>query len=284
MEIKSLANTGFDTIFEAFSKAFADYEMQQDKEQLRSMLKRRGFNADLSFAAFEGDDIVAFTFNGIGSFEGATMAYDTGTGTLKEYRGKGLATQIFEHSLPYLKEAGVRQYLLEVLQHNTKAASVYRNLGFEVVREFYYSMQDNDKITNQVKIPDIPYDIKSINIEELSAATGFWDFYPSWQNSIESINRVAGDFICLGVFTMGQLIGYCVFDSTSGDITQIAIDRQYRRQGFASLLLERILELNKYASVKVINTDIHCESIIAFLEVKNIPIRGKQFEMIKRIV
>lgn len=83
MEIKSLANTGFDTIFEAFSKAFADYEMQQDKEQLRSMLKRRGFNADLSFAAFEGDDIVAFTFNGIGSFEGATMAYDTGTGTLK---------------------------------------------------------------------------------------------------------------------------------------------------------------------------------------------------------
>lgn len=195
-----------------------------------------------------------------------------------------MATQIFEHSLPYLKEAGVRQYLLEVLQHNTKAVSVYRNLGFEVVREFYYSMQDNDKITNQVKIPDIPYDIKSINIEELSVATGFGDFYPSWQNSIESINRAAVDFICLGVSTMGQLIGYCVFEPTSGDITQIAVDRQYRRQGFASLLLERILELNKYASVKVINTDIHCESIIAFLEVKNIPIRGKQFEMIKRIV
>lgn len=64
MEIKSLANTGFDTISEAFSKAFVDYEIQQDKERSRSMLKRRGFNADLSFAAFEGGNMVAFTFNG----------------------------------------------------------------------------------------------------------------------------------------------------------------------------------------------------------------------------
>lgn len=284
MEIKSLANTGFDAIFEAFSRAFADYEVQLDKEQLQVMLKRRGFNANLSFAAFEGDDIVAFTFNGIGSFEGIPMAYDTGTGTLKEYRGKGLATQIFEYSLPYLKEAGIGQYLLEVLQHNTKAVSVYRNLGFEIAREFYYSIQDNDKVTNQVEMPEIPYDIKSINIEELRMTTGFWDFYPSWQNSFESINRTVGDFISLGVFTMGQLVGYCVFEPTSGDITQIAVDRRYRRLGFASLLLERILELNKYASVKVINTDIHCESITAFLEARNITIQGKQFEMIKRIV
>ena len=83
-----------------------------------------------------GNKIVAFTLNGIGYFNRIPTAYDTGTGTLKNYRGKGLATKIFEYSIPYLKSANVKQYLLEVLQYNTKAVSVYRKLGFEVIREF----------------------------------------------------------------------------------------------------------------------------------------------------
>jgi ribosomal protein S18 acetylase RimI-like enzyme len=108
------------------------------------MLKRRGFNPDLSFAAFDNNEIVSFTFNGIGNFNGIPTAYDTGTGTLKSHRGKGLATQIFEYSIPYLREAGIRQYLLEVLQHNTKAVSVYKNLGFKTSREFNYFAQKNE--------------------------------------------------------------------------------------------------------------------------------------------
>ena len=134
MEIRSLADTAFDTLYEAFSQAFADYEVQINGAQLRRMLKRRGFDPRLSFAAFDGDRIAAFTLNGIGNYDGLPTAYDTGTGTLEAYRGQGLATRIFEHSIPYLKEVGIGRYLLEVLQHNTKAVSVYRKLGFEVTR------------------------------------------------------------------------------------------------------------------------------------------------------
>ena len=112
MEIRSLADTDFDTLYEAFSQAFADYEVQINGTQLRRMLKRRGFDARLSFAAFDGDRIAAFTLNGIGNYDGLPTAYDTGTGTLEAYRGQGLATRIFEHSIPYLKEAGIGRYLL----------------------------------------------------------------------------------------------------------------------------------------------------------------------------
>lgn len=285
MEIKSLGNTDFNTIFEAFSRAFSEYEIQPDQTELQAMFKRRGFVADLSFAAFEGDRIVAFTCNGIGKFNGILTAYDTGTGTLKEYRGKGLATRIFEYSIPYLKERGVGQYLLEVLQHNPKAASVYRNIGFEVSREFNYFLQDCDQVRNEVKTPDIPYEIRPVNIGEFNQILPeFWDFYPSWQNSCESVRRVAETFLGFGVFTGNNLIGYCVFDPVSGDITQIAVDKNYRRRGFASLLLQKMLESNKYSSVKLINTDIACDGPVrGFLETKNIPLRGKQFEMIKEL-
>ncbi len=285
MEIKSLGSTSFDTLFKAFSRAFAEYEIQPDKTELQAMFKRRGFLPDLSFAAFEGDEIVAFTCNGIGNFEGVPTAYDTGTGTLKEYRGQGLATRVFEYSIPYLKERGIEQYLLEVLQHNPKAASVYRNVGFEVSREFNYFSQDNGLVRDEVKTPDMPHEIKAINIEEFERMIpAFWDFYPSWQNSFESIRRAPEAFVCFGVFTEGILVGYCVFTPASGDITQLAVDKKYRRKGLASLLLQKMLEANKYGSVKLLNTDMaHDDSIKGFLEVKNIPLRGKQFEMIKEL-
>ena len=283
MELRSLSRIDFDTIFNAFNQAFADYEIQFSKMQFQAMLKRRGFNPELSFAAFEGDKIVAFTLNGIGSFNGVSTAYDTGTGTLKEYRGLGLATQVFEYSIPYLETAGIKQYLLEVLQHNTKAVSVYRNIGFEVTREFYYSLQKNEEINNPAKRIDLSYSVKPINIGQLNLLSAFEDFYPSWQNNLESIQRTADDFICSGAFIDEQLVGYCVFEPISGDMTQIAVDKRYRRKGIASMLLDEMLRLNKNVVLKILNTDIRCDSITGFMKANNIEIKGKQFEMIRKI-
>ncbi len=75
MEIKSLGKTDFETIFNAFGQAFADYDIQLNTEELKSMWKRRGLNPDLSFAAFESSTIVAFTLNGVGDFNGLKMAF-----------------------------------------------------------------------------------------------------------------------------------------------------------------------------------------------------------------
>lgn len=284
MEIKSLSNIAFDTIYKSFSQAFVDYEIQLNKIQFQTMLKRRGFDSDLSFAAFDGDEIVAFTLNGIGSFKGFATAYDTGTGTLKNYRGKGLTTRIFEYSIPYLRKRGIKRYLLEVLQHNSKAVSVYKNLGFEVVREFNYYVQNNEKINRETSTLNISsYSIKQISIDDYNYISAFWDFYPSWQNSFESIKRGSKDFVSIGVFIENNLIGYCVFEPDSGDITQIAVDKKNRRKGVASLLLGEMVRLNKNSTMKIINTEASCSSINNFLKSKNIEITGMQFEMIKEI-
>ena len=285
MEIKSLSKTDFDTLYKAFSLAFADYDFPINNVQLSAMLKRRGYNGGLSFAMFDGKEIVSFILNGIGNFNGIPTAYDTGTGTLPEYRGKGLVTKIFEYSLPYLGEMKIEQYLLEVLQHNTKAVSVYRNIGFVTIRELNYYTQKNEDINNQIKTQNISIKhlIKAIDIEKHDFIPGFWDFYPSWQNSNESIRRAAGGFICLGAFAGDKLLGYCVFEPASGDLTQIAVDKQNRRKGIGSLLLGEIIKLNRTDSVRIVNTDTSCESINGFLKAKNIDADGKQFEMIKKL-
>ena len=283
MEIKSLEKTDFETIFKAFSQAFADYDIQLNAQELKTMWKRRGFNPDLSFAAFDNDHIVAFTLNGIGDFNGVKMAYDTGTGTLKEYRGQGLATKIFEYSIPFLKEANINHYLLEVLQHNTTAVSVYRKIGFEVTREFNYFLWQNDAISSEIKSTKTPCVVERFDIEKHPCVSDFWDFYPSWQNSFESIRRTSEDFINLGAFVDQNLVGYCIFEPGSGDVTQLAVDKPFRRKGIASLLLHEASKFNKIGKTKLLNTDISCNSIVEFLKAKNIEISGKQFEMIKHI-
>ncbi|MDR9458242.1 MAG: GNAT family N-acetyltransferase [Salegentibacter sp.] len=282
MEIKSLEKTEYETIFRAFSQAFADYEVQWNKAQLKTMLKRRGFVPELSFAAFDdNDEIVAFTFNGIGHVNGIQTAYDTGTGTLKDYRGRGLASGIFLTSLPHLKKNKIEQYLLEVMQHNPKAISVYKKLGFETTREFNYFMQKSENIDSRIKNSD--YSVKQMETVNLDSISDFWDFYPSWQNNFEAINRAPEDFISLGVYTQKKLIGYSIFEPASGDITQIAVEKQNRRKGIATLLLNEVMKYNKADTVKFVNTAISCNSITEFLKAKNIELKGKQFEMIKKL-
>lgn len=283
MEIRSLEKTGVDKLFSAFSEAFRDYEMQLDRAEWEAMLERRGFSPGLSFAAFEQDRIVAFTLNGIGQDQGVPTAYDTGTATLPEFRGQGLATKIFEHAVPLLKQAGIGRYLLEVLQHNQKAVSVYRKLGFGVSRELHYFRQQNRAVRLAGTVADPTLSVVRLDPAHVNTYRKFWDFTPSWQNSLESLTRVPDSFICLGVTCAGEVVGYAVFEPSSGDITQIAVGRAYRRMGIASLLLREMVQLNRNEGIKVINAEISCQSVTRFLESRNIPAVGKQFEMVKNL-
>jgi len=281
--IKSLGGLSLNEIFKAFNRAFEDYEMQLNREELEKMLKRRGFVPELSFGAFVNDELIAFTFNGIGTFNGKNTAYDTGTGTIKEYRGQGLATKIFTHSIPYLKDAGISQYLLEVLQHNKPAVSIYSKLGFEVTREFNYFIQNTGNISIDPGSRENKYRIEPLHLSQAKRLENFMDFNPSWQNSFESIERSPEDFIIYGSFRGDLIVGYCIFEPLSGDITQIAVSKEHRRKGIANDLLEEALKSNQLDSVKAINAEAAASSFTHFMNSKEISLKGKQFEMIKTL-
>jgi ribosomal protein S18 acetylase RimI-like enzyme len=282
-KIESLNKISFDTLYTTFNEAFGSYEVHINKDELRIMLKRRGYVPELSFGAFENNILVSFTLNGIGYYNGQKTAYDTGTGTIEAFRGKGIASRIFSDSIPFLKAAGISQYLLEVLQHNTSAVSVYKRLGFIVSREFNYFKQNNTEVKLLAKDLPATFSIKEISLDNIDLFIRFWDFNPSWQNSFEAIQRCVTDFKIIGTYQKQKLVGYCIFEPNSGDITQIAIDKAYRRKGVGSALLNETLKHNQHSSVKIINSEITCKEMTAFLESKNIPLKGKQFEMIKKL-
>ena len=281
--IKSLDNIPFETVADTFQEAFGSYDVQINKEELRMMLSRRGYVAALSFGAFEKDKLVAFTLNGVGNFNGHKTAYDTGTGTLKEFQGKGLATSVFNYSIPYLKEKNITHYLLEVLQHNFAAVSVYQKIGFQVTREFNYFRQETDKIKTLLKTLPKEYSIKQTDSIKQRTFQQWHDFIPSWQNSFESIYRLSEDFLIFSAYFRERTIGYCIFEPNTGDITQIAVDKSHRRKGIGTILLQKALSFNKINTVKLINTEISCSSITQFAQANGFPLSGTQFEMIKEL-
>lgn len=283
VEIRSLYDISTVDLYAAMTDAFSDYPYSWSREEFVNMLLRRGYAPELSFGAFAGERLVSYTLNCMGSFDGKQSAYDTGTGTIKEFRGKGLATKIFEHSLPYLEQAGIRQYILEVLRENAAAISVYKNAGFTISRELNcFFVQSGEVQLNNRYVPG-KYLVQEIGITNPETMKSMWDFSPSWQNSLESVGRVMEDFVCLGVFDKDKLIAYGITAPAFGDITQLAVSQAYRRQGIGSGLLKEMIRRNRHTRVKMINTDKSCESITALMTGNNFPLTGLQYEMVRKI-
>ena len=105
-----LNNTPIATLHQAFLSAFADYQvnMQMSLDEFAFRLRRDGVDIDISAGAFDGDQLVGFCLNGSGKWQGEATVYDAGTGFLPEYRGRGMASEMFRFMNPQLKKSGFK--------------------------------------------------------------------------------------------------------------------------------------------------------------------------------
>jgi len=281
MEIRSLASINMEELFIAWTEAFKGYARAWARPELESMLRRRGYMPDLSFGAFDQERLVSFTLNAAGPFNSRFTAYDTGTATIPSYRGQGLATRVFRHALPYLQEAGVEQYLLEVIQDNENAITIYKNIGFEITRELDYFIAGMKELCKAMDMP-MPggIAIRETDLSFRHIMEGMPDFSLSWQNSFESIARSSGGIKIAGAFHHDRLVGYGMIEPMSGDIPQLAVDPKFRRAKIGSTLLAWLLRYNLNDTVRIINIERGYKGIYAFLEHSGIKRKGAQYEMV----
>lgn len=282
IEIRSLKGLSFDELYAAHLKAFKDYPFQWTKEALQRTVHRRGFSPELSYGAFHNNNLVSFTWNGIGTFEGRRTAYDTGTGTAEGYRGKGLASKIFEYSVPHLKAAGIQQYLLEVLTGNAAAQSVYLKQGFSVTRSLHCFRTESNKWEFLERPLEEGILIKKIDLDE-KVMKPMIDFELSWQNSFESLSRNPGHFEVVGAFRGNELLGYGVIEPDSGDIPHLAVKKGAREKGIGAAILSALRKMNRSDTVKMINIPADCPDIIRLIIKHGLPEIAIQYEMLKEL-
>ncbi|MFC2134695.1 GNAT family N-acetyltransferase [Bacteroidota bacterium] len=285
ISIKALNGISIETIHDAFTKAFSDYVEPIDLtlKQLQHMIERRGYTPELSFGAFSEEKLVGFTLNGTGEWEGELTAYDTGTGIVKEFRKQGIASRMFKESLPVLREYSIKQYLLEVIVTNTSAYELYKKAGFKVTRNFDYFVSTKDKISiEKDKLRD-DLELKIIKTPDWKLFKSFWDFTPSWQNSIDAIKRKFEYFAIIGLFENEKLLGYGIIERHSGDIAQIAVDKSHRKEKIGTTLLHHLFRYAEIQRVKIVNSVADNESIRKFATRLGFPAGLGQYEMLLKL-
>jgi len=261
--IRTLTSADFDALHAAFLAAFSDYVVPfaLTREQLAEMIARRGWVPEVSLGVFDGDAfedgaMVAFTLNCV---EG-DCAYDTGTGVVPTHRRNGLGRDLMERSFELLRER-CSSYVLEVLEANTRAVELYRATGFEVSRTFQcWTYEFHGPAT---------YESGGV------ASPLHRDVEPSWQNSDGSIARAGAHHV-----TLGDDRGYAVVFPDNGDLPQLAVRRDARRQGIGTRLLQSAAAVAG-KPLRILNIDDRAEGIAAFLEHNGAKRTVRQLEMIR---
>lgn len=279
----TLESIGIETLHETFLNAFSDYQVKMDLPILKFqyMLQRRGYVAKASIGAFNDDILVGFVLNGVRNWDGKLTAYDTGTGVIETYRKQGITSNMLLNVRQLFKEMGVEQYLLEVIQSNTSAFQIYKKQGFKILRDFECFHLDKNKYN-----PITTYKVEHINMvnpDDWRKLKGFWDFVPSWQNSIDSINAVSDAFIYSIVRLDDNIVGYGVIDKKTGDIPQIAVNKNYRRKGIARSIFADLIKNTESYNINVINVDGESRSMKDFLLKLGFECGVSQYEMILKL-
>jgi ribosomal protein S18 acetylase RimI-like enzyme len=279
-----LKEENFDTVYGTFVKAFSDYQIKMEitKEQFKEMNVRRGLSYELSAGAVDDEGkMVGLALNGADFWDKILTAYDMGTGVVPEFRGKGVADGMFDFLIPKLRQSGVKQYLLEVIRSNQKAHNLYKKKGFRETRQFecFTAEATSLNLKNTINAEDT-ISIKPIEKPEWSLLESFWEWRPSWQNSINSVKRSQSRKIVLGAFKDSRCVGYGIIYPESGDIPQFAVKETFRRQGVGTLLMKALAREARRGKLAVVNVDNSSQATLHFLTDLGFKIFPGQYEMV----
>ncbi|MBS4538443.1 GNAT family N-acetyltransferase [Clostridium sp. D2Q-11] len=280
---KTLEDTSVEILHQTFVSAFSDYQVKIDLPfwKFQQMLQRKGYVSEISMGAFKNDALVGFVLNGLRNWNGNSTVYDIGTGVIGEYRKKGITSTLILNIRELLKEKKVERYLLEVLQHNTSAIQLYQKQGFDIIRNLacFQLQKDTYSLMTTYKVEHV----NKIDATNWEGLMEFWDFTPSWQNSIDSINAASDIFIYSIIRFDDTIVGYGIIDKKTGDIPQIAVNKNYRRKGIARSIIADLLKNTEAHKISVINVDNESKSTKDFLLKLGFENSVDQYEMISKL-
>ncbi len=283
MEYRSLENESLEKIHHCFNEAFSDYivKIQLPFEKFQKITMRNGVDLKYSIGLYDGNDLVGFILNGVGTWNNNPTVYDSGTGIIKEYRGKKHSKKMFE-VLKQKLENNFSQYLLEVITINAPALTLYRHQGFEIERELACFRICRENVPKAET--DLDLHFKNISTVQWELLRTFWNAPPSWQNSIQAVERVSDHFEKVGVYLDNKCVGYGIFYPQSGEIVHIAVRKDMRKRGIGSMLLNKILvESKESPHLRIINVDKKDQETIDFFRKNKFINDVNQYEMILRL-
>ncbi len=218
MEIKNLKDTSLSDIVQTLTLSFADYfvQLSSDVAYWEKRFEASRVDYGLSFGMFENGQLVGFIINGIDELNGVKTAYNTGTGVTASARGNKIIDQLYEHALPYFKEAGIRQCTLEVIRQNERAIHVYERIGFHISKDMKCF-----KGTLKVTHPDVT--VQQVSFGKLEEKAKVHDDHYSWDNSTAAVAASDGRYQGYEAYKGEDTIGYFILSPATNHLIQFEV-------------------------------------------------------------
>lgn len=257
----------------AFNNAFADYAVKLSitAERLADKIKTEGIDLSLSTGVFDEGQMVGFIWHGFKEHNGQRLIYNGGTGVLPAYRGKGLVKGMYAFIQPALKERKIAACQLEVITDNIPAIKTYERLGFTIKRTLNcYKGKPEGTVTHTItEAPSLDFVV----------ADKFCDCKPTWQHATYAIQLAIKDHKIYTIEKDGRVVAYVVYSTFTNRIKQLAVHKDYRRQGMATSLLQHLQQ--QYGELTFTNIDASCTSLNELLASRGMNNFIQQYEMWK---
>jgi len=239
-------------------------------------------------------------------------AYDSGTGTIPLFRGKGLSKFLLDESKNLLRKNNIDGFVLEVLETNEKAKNLYFNAGFLISRRFYCFKINRQKLLENLEriinkeTNDI--DLSTENIKIKSSGFSLFSIYSikisfenflssplSWQNSFKSIKNIKKLLKASYLYINNRLCSIGIIQESNSDIKIFSIkiadttfkniklkEKLEKTYLLQSLFLKELIKLSKNENISILNIDekMGLKDFLSFSGFNNF---ANQFEMYLKI-
>ncbi len=200
-----VSNVDFDAFTTAFNHAYSDYYVHifMTSDSFRALMQRDNLSPEASVVALNGDQIVGMGLLGIRPPTG----WIGGLGVLPDYRRRGIGREMMDYLLTRAREYSLKHIKLEVIEANTGAYALYRQLGFNDLRHLHYLQRAPGPI------PDFSH---TYQIERYAPETlldyfdSFHDTESPWQRGFPSLSALVTHMRGWAALDQGDIVGYAL--------------------------------------------------------------------------
>ena len=261
---------------ECLNLAFSDYYLpvRLNESALAGICKASRVDEKLSFAAFQGEQMVGALLHSRGIYRGKTVLFDVAAGVIPEHRGKKVFTNLFSFAEQEARRQGVEACCLEVLQQNEKAIALYQKVGFSICREFVVLRVDDSCALSLASRP-----VEFTNYEPFPFQREAGGYYPlpSYEHS-DDVIRHNPELYGVAFVKREVAPAYCVYAKADGRIIQMGCQNIEDLEAILRNLLMR------YGAVTAKNIDAGERAILELFGRLGFKEVARQFEMEKQIV
>jgi ribosomal protein S18 acetylase RimI-like enzyme len=248
-----------------------DYETFMEK-----FLDYSGIDLDISYVAMDEEQPVGFILGSINDYEGIKTLRCASLGVIKDYRKKGIGSQLLTHHIQIGIDHNCQRSLLEVIKDN-KAKFLYLKNGYEIIDKlFYYSLSLEDLTVDQ---PDNIL-FEPMTSEAMHSYLMDHQLHINYQNHPVMLKNSTDNYY-YRLKVDNETIGVIAFNR-NGTLSIVHLKPDYKQKHYLESILNHLKTNEAITDINLsVTTEMNYVSL--FKSVGFVKKELEQFEMIKQL-